>query len=505
MKRVAWIIFVALLIGPGLWAQAAASPANGTGQGSTAAGSTQGPAASNDQQGSGGAAAGSATASSDTGEGDFFGSGDVEAKQGAAEKKNVAEEIESEKLGFSGQLQSLTSYTMTRNFIQGNTGFSDNTFGNTMMGDFLVDARLPRNFRMFMDLNINYVPTGVAVPSTVTGVFNSPPLLVGSQQFVLIQNQTTLLDIKEVFVDFNFANNAIHFRAGKQVLQWGTGYFWNPTDLINIAHKSFTNLNALLDGTFGLRTDVTFSNNFHLYTFINLNGVTDITNIAYAARTEFLAGTVEFGFSGWYQYNKVPVFGADITAPLFWELNMTGEASLSYGDNVQKIDTSGNPYSVSNQLVPKVDVGLSRTFDVLNVQDRLTVMAEFFWNSDGYDQNMFQTFNNPASALSLQNFLGSYYHAGYYGQYYGALFVSIADFGLPNMTLSLNGLMNFSDTSAIALVGLSDSPVNNFTLQLQVGSYLGPNIAEYTATYNSTTGALTGNMFFVILSAQVNF
>jgi len=285
------------------------------------------------------------------------------------------------------------------------------------------------------------------------------------------------------------------------VLQWGTGYFWNPTDLINVAHKSFTNLNALLDGVFGLRTDVTFSNAFHLYTFINLNGVADLTNVAYAARAEFLVGTFEFGFSGWYQYNKVPVFGTDVTTPLFWELNMTGEASLSYGDNIQKLDTNGIPYSVSNQLVPKVDIGLSRTFDVLNVQDRLTVMAEFFWNSDGYGQNMFQSLGSA----SLVTFLNGYYHASYYGQYYGALFASINDFGLPNMTLSLNGLMNFSDSTAIALVGLSDSPVNNFTLEIQLGSFLGPNYGEYTASSNPTTGALASNMFFVILSAQVNF
>ncbi|HUI72379.1 MAG TPA: hypothetical protein VL354_17805 [Spirochaetia bacterium] len=490
MKRVAWIIFAVLLVGQGLWAQAAGSPASGTGSAQGAA-----PAQGSSAPGS---AQGSAAPSAGSDESDFFGSGDVEAKQGAAEKQNVAEAVESEKLGFSGQLQSLSSYSMTRNFVQGNTGFSDNTFTNTVMGDFLVDARLPKSYRMFLDLNINYVPTGVAVPVTFTGVFPPNPF---PQQLVLAQTQTTVLDIKEVFVDFNFAQNAIHFRAGKQVLQWGTGYFWNPTDLINVAHKSFTNLNALLDGVFGLRTDVTFSNAFHLYTFINLNGVNDVTNIAYAARAEFLAGTVEFGFSGWYEYNKVPVFGADITTPLFWELNMTGEASLSYGDNIQKLDTNNVAYSVSNQLVPKVDVGLSRTFDVLNVQDRLTVMTEFFWNSDGYSQNMFQSLG----AASLANFLNGYYHASYYGQYYGALFGSINDFGLPNMTLSVNGLMNFSDTTAIALVGLSDSPVNNFTLQVQLGTFLGPNFGEYTVTANSTTGALGSNMFFVILSAQVNF
>jgi hypothetical protein len=488
MKRVAWIICAVLLIGPGLWAQTAASPADGTqgaaGQGSAAAG---------------GAQAGAPPA--DSGEGDFFGSGEVEAKQGAAEKKNVAEAVEGEKLGFSGQLQTLSTYNMTRNFIQGNAGLSDNTFTNAIMGDFLVDARLPRSFRTFLDLNITYLPTGTPVPVTFTGAPYPLP-----STLTLAQTQNTLLDIKEVFVDFNFADNAIHFRAGKQVLKWGTGYFWNPTDLINIQHKSFTNLTALLDGVFGLRTDFTFSPNFHLYTFINLNGVTDLTTIAYAARTEFLAGTMEFGFSGWYQYdasNQVPVFGADLSMPLFWELNLTGEASFAWGDPLQKFDPVNGPYWVQNQPVAKVDVGLSRTFDVLNVQDRLTVMAEFFWNSDGYSQNMLTAAYGPL--YSAQSFLGTSYRAGYYGQYYGALFVSINDFGLPNMTLSLNGLMNFSDTSAIAYIGLADSPVNNFTLQVQVGSYLGNSNSEYTFTLNPTTGALASNMFFVILSAQVNF
>ncbi len=491
MKRISLLICVVLLAGYGLWAQAAA-PSGGT-EGTT--GDT------------GAAAAGSGAATAGSSEDEFFGSGEVEAKQGAAETKNAAQAVEAQRLGFSGQLQTLSAYTMTRNFVQGATGFSDNTFGNTIMGDFLVDARLTRGFRMFMDLNIDYIPTGVMVP--INMIETSPvetPLTV-------LQNQNTLLDIKEIFVDFNFANT-VYFRAGKQVLQWGTGYFWNPTDLINVSHKSFTNLNALLDGVFGLRTDFVLSPAWHLYTFINLNAVQDLTNVAYAARSEFLVGKVEFAFAGWYQYSKIPVFGADLTMPLFWELNLTGEAAVSYGDNVQKLDSSGSPYSVSNQLVPKVDIGLSRTFDVLNVQDRLTVMAEFFWNSDGYDQNMFQTLDNKtqlgSGLTALQTFEGDsnhpgYYHASYYGQYYGALFVSINDFGLPNMTLSLNGLCNFSDMSAIVLVGLSDSPVSNFTLQLQVGTYLGPNNGEYTAAYNSTADDLTSNMFLVILSAQVNF
>jgi len=307
--------------------------------------------------------------------------------------------------------------------------------------------------------------------------------------------------VKEIFFDFNIANT-VYFRAGKQVLQWGTGYFWNPTDLINIEHKSFTNQDALLQGVFGLRSDVVFSPKIHLYTFLNLNGIQDISNVAFAARTEFLVRSFEFGFSGWFKPSTIPVFGTDFTTPLFWNLNLTGEASLSWGDNQDKLDTSGNPYSVRNQLVPKVDVGLSRSFDAFDVQDRINVMTEFFYNSDGYDQNMFQIFDQT----QRKTFLNGYYQSGYYGQYYGALFITINSFFLTNMTLTLDMLANFSDLSAIPMVILSYTPVNNFTLSFQLGACLGADKREYTVSYNPSSGAvLSNNMFFTSLGAKVAF
>ena len=189
MKRIALLICVVLLVGPGLWAQTAA-PSTATDQ--TSAGTDTG-----SSKDTGGGTAGSGTAAGGSGEDEFFGSGEVEAKQGAAEKKNAAEAVEAQRLGLSGQLQALSAYTMTRDFVQGAKGVSDNMFGNTIMGDFLVDARLTKGFRMFMDLNLNYLPTGVPVPVN----FTTPT----GTAFPLIQTLNTLLDIKEVFVDFNFA------------------------------------------------------------------------------------------------------------------------------------------------------------------------------------------------------------------------------------------------------------------------------------------------------------
>jgi hypothetical protein len=154
-----------------------------------------------------------------------------------------------------------------------------------------------------------------------------------------------------------------------------------------------------------------------------------------------------------------------------------------------------------DQLVSKVDIGLSRSFDAWDVLDRIMVNAEFFYNSSGYEENMFEKLPTPA----LATFFGNYYQAGYYGKYYGAVFVSISQFGLHDMTLVLSGLCNFSDLSGIAMANLSYSPVNNFTLSLQVGSYLGADRREYTIAYNPSTGSIGNNLMVAALTAKVAF
>jgi hypothetical protein len=470
LKRPVLGLLAALLLSPGLFAQDSTAPAP-------------------------------APATTGTGEDEFFNSSTVEATQGTAEKKNITEEIEKERVGLSGILQGQGSYIMTRDFVQGRAGTSGNALSNAMMGDFLVDARLLKSFRAFVDLNVTYLTGGAPLVHNFTQI--SPPAIPPGTPLIVSENQTTFLDVKEFFVDFN-ASNTVYFRMGKQVLQWGTGYFWNPTDLINIEHKSFTNLTALRDGVFGLRSDVVFSRDFHLYTFLNLNAIQDISDVAFAARSEFLVGAFEFGFSGWLKSSKLPVFGTDLTAPFFWSTNLTAEASFSWGENQPHLNPDGVTTStIRGQLVPKVDVGLSRTFDAFDVQDRISVNVEFFYNGAGYDDNMFQKLSS--NTIALQTFFSTYYQAGYYGTYYAAFFVTVSKFILNTMTLSVSGLSDLSDSSGIAFIGLAYDPVNNFELSLQLGTYLGPDNREYTVSLNPSTGALTNNQFFVTLGAKVSF
>ncbi len=411
----------------------------------------------------------------DQGEEEFFGSAPVEAGKGEAEVKNLAEELDKERLGLSGNLEASASYLLTREFLRGKTGQDDNELGYLVQGDFLVDARLKKGYRAFLDLALG----------TVVG------------------QPTPLLLLKEVFVDFNFGNK-VYFRAGKQVLQWGVGYLWNPTDLVNVQRKSFTDLTALRDGVFGLRTDVVFSQAFHLYTFIDLNEIANRNRIAAAARAELLLGSVEFAFSGWGNPDGIPVFGLDLTAPLFWSLSLHGEGTLSWGYPVDKLTTGGLPDPVRDRLVPRISVGLSRNFDSGDIQDRIVVNTEFYYNGLGYKENMFELASTQVDA-----FLNGYYHSGDYGTWYGALFVTINRLFKTNMTLSLSGLGNLSDLSFITLAELDYAPVNNFTLILTVTSFLGPDLREYTVLARPAavpaTYSLSGSAISVGLGARVAF
>ena len=410
---------------------------------------------------------------------EFFGSAAVEAGKGEAEVKNLSEELDKERLGLSGNMEASGSYLFTREFLRGQAGQEDNELGLMVQGDFLLDARLKKGFRTFLDLGL-------------ASVVGQPLPLIG---------------LKEVFVDFNFAN-AVYFRAGKQVLQWGRGYLWNPTDLVNVQRKSFTDLQALREGVFGLRADVVFARAFHLYTFFDLNKIADLSDIAVAARAEFLLGSVEFAFSGWAKPSEVPVFGFDLSSPLFWDISLHGEGTLSWGYPVDKMTTGGLRDPVRDQLVPRASAGLSRSFDAGGIQDRIVVNAEFYYNGLGYEKNMFELL--AADPVNLTEFLNTYYHSGDYGTYYGALFVTINRLFKTNLTLNLSGLGNFSDLSFIALGELDYAPVNNFTLIMTVISFLGPDLREYTSLprLNGTTlqyDRVSGSALSVGLGAKVAF
>ena len=101
-----------------------------------------------------------------------------------------------------------------------------------------------------------------------------------------------LLYLRELFMDFNF-NRSIYFRIGKQVLQWGRCYFWNPTDLINVERNSFVEKIGSREGVYGARLHVPFGTIANIYSFINIQSVNRIDSISGSVKFEYLLGRSE--------------------------------------------------------------------------------------------------------------------------------------------------------------------------------------------------------------------
>ncbi|MBN2354216.1 MAG: hypothetical protein JXD23_16730 [Spirochaetales bacterium] len=446
---------------------------------------------------------------------DFFSEGSVEAPPENKEVPKPDEAIDKESLTLSGDIQALGSYTFTRDFLWGYTDMDDNALSYLLTGDFLLDARLRKGFRAFLDLNVGY--SNVGIPATHTYNLLSPvvstvftgalpngdtAVIMPGTLFFFSEDQNLAIGIKELFVDFNIAN-AVYFRVGKQVLQWGTGYLWNPTDLINIEKKSFFDISALRQGQFGLRVDFVFDRAFHLYSYVEFEGAEDFSQMAVAGKAEFLIGQVETSLSAWWKGGKIPVFGWDLSAPLFWDINFHAEAAVSWGDNLPHMDAAGNDAPIRDQLVARVSAGFSRGFTVDNDDNRVILNGEFYFNSSGYEENMFEAL----SPISLATFLTGYYDSGNYGKYYGMVALTVNKFLVSQLTFTLSGIGNFSDMSFIAMADFAYTPVYDFTIDFKIISYLGLNNREYTIapTYDGANLVIKNNMFGASISCNVKF
>jgi hypothetical protein len=157
--------------------------------------------------------------SEETEEDDIFSDDELFVPQEEIEDDNLADELNQEKITFSGELNFTLGYGLTRKFLTGEAPITDNLSSSAIDADFLLDIRFLEGIKAFGDLFVRYD---------------------GSEE---ISSLATLVGIKEVFLDTNIGLR-VYFRLGKQVVKWGKGYLWNPTDYINLDRKNFLDLDV---------------------------------------------------------------------------------------------------------------------------------------------------------------------------------------------------------------------------------------------------------------------
>jgi hypothetical protein len=147
--------------------------------------------------------------------------------------------IDSTTVAFSGQLNSDAGVSVSRDcfdsFDRRELGLVAATTGNLML-----DVRLPHGVKGFMNTEVTWTP----------------------------ENGESEFNIQELFVDVSISK-WVYFRIGKQVLQWGRCFFWNPVDLINIEKKTIQKDFGSREGSYGVKTHIPFGTRWNIYGFLD--------------------------------------------------------------------------------------------------------------------------------------------------------------------------------------------------------------------------------------------
>jgi hypothetical protein len=390
----------------------------------------------------------------------------------AADKKSV---------NLSGALVSQVQGGTDRGFWEAKDA-AHTSFASGLTGDVMLDARLPRGFKAYGALEAHYQPA------------DSPG--------------TSFL-VPELFVDAKLGSR-IFIRTGKQVVQWGRCYLWNPTDLINIERKTFEPKIGLREGTYGVKVQAPLDQRFTLYGFAGAQNAAQLDSLSGTVKAEFLVSSTEMGISLWGKRGRGPVFGYDFSTRLLG-LDINGEAALYQKFEAKYVVLDSGPLRIadtSRNWVPRAALNVGRTFAVNGVPDRLRAILELYANPAGNSLRAVPLDRLPDSlrvgagtSSGSSDFIRRIVESGLYepnsfSKYYAALLISLDRFLVPDLTASLGALGNLTERCAILAAFFSWRPVDGFSLGLNVYGYAGPENTEYTIPGARTRAQLTAKAEF---------
>ncbi len=384
---------------------------------------------------------------------EMFSSSEVVTQAAAA----PAEAEEKKTLGFSGEALSVLEDVVY-------STAAGNSFNSYIVGNLMLDARLKNGVKAFANMETSYYP----------------------------RTRQTASVLREAFLDFNLGRR-VYFRTGKQVLQWGRCYLWNPVDLINVEKKTFVRKLGYRDGAYGLKFHVPFGTDYNIYGFVDTGNAAEDRDLGGALKFELLTGRTEMAVSGWAKRGRRPVFGYDLSSRL-GDVDIAGEVSLARRDNTRFVREDGGvleTYRKNDDWVTKAAVNFSEGFRLGEFNDRLTVTTEFFYNQTGYAKSPFRdraayAFSGPLALSRPTGTKGEFllgsglYEPNYLSRYYAAVFTAVSRFIITDLTLNANYVRNLDDASGVLSAGVTYRNLNDFSAGLLVNALLGPARGEYT-------------------------
>lgn len=340
--------------------------------------------------------------------------------------------------------------------------------GSQIVGDATVEARLSTGSRVMSIFEVDQDAT----------------------------HDSSSFHVREMFVDGNVDDGLLWIRAGKQVLQWGRGILWTPTDLVNVEGKTLVARAGSREGASGVRLQVPLGQSANLYGFVNLAHVDAFDSLSAAWRAEAAVGPAEIAISGWHKQDAPTALGVDgSTGVLGWDVQ-AGALWLSGDMTGRPVVDQNNQWSLvrdeSRQQV-RAGGGIGRAFTVLGDPERLRLDFEGFWQSDPIGSGVLKN-GTPrdwaakyqGDTTNVSTSLGNFqvlprtrtsdgasfllaqrlYVPNQLSWGYVAGMASFQKFIVQDLTLTVQALENLEDGSGLSTVGLSWTTFHRFTAQL---------------------------------------
>jgi len=179
----------------------------------------------------------------------------------------------------------------------------------------------------------------------VFGKFDVTPEIGSSE---VISDGSSPFSVQELFSDFTIADS-LFLRVGKQKLNWGTGYFFSPANLLNVTAIDPLNPELELIGPVSIKANLPVGpakmDNLYAYAIFPGSFI-ELDNLKYAAKYEKVIGISEIGFGGTYTYGEYPTLMTTISTSIGdVSLFAEGVAAIDDADSADFSGTAGGRYT----------------------------------------------------------------------------------------------------------------------------------------------------------------
>lgn len=345
-------------------------------------------------------------------------------------------------------------YTRWLGSLQADTPVNELQVSAPSLLDVYLDARPNDRVRAYVVGRLQYNPLSTS--------YVVPGLSFGSTT-----SSSTSVLLNQLWLNFDIART-VFVTAGKQSIKWGTGRFWNPTDFLQPVHKDPLEPVDVRTGVpmikFHLPWESKGWNFYAVTTFDGLQVKPQLDRTGLGLRAEAVFGTVELGLDGLLARYQSPKVGADISAgvgpiDVYGEVGLRRSVSTPLWREVEDpvSDDLADAYEswTPDGYYPQATLGLNWS-TTLGDNDSLTVGAEYFYNSIGYED----------SSIYPWLIFSEAYTPFYLGKHYASVFALLMGPGkFEDSSISFSTLANLNDLSALSRLDFSTTVLTHMRVE----------------------------------------